>query len=182
MYSKFAKFNTRSNIMFPITAFIMLMLSVAMVIYSQTDRTAVKRYTKVPSGYLVVLRQGDNVFRELETFAMQENIPSANFSAMGQVDVTFGFFDPETKDYKPKDFKGVELASMIGTIAWKDGRPSIHSHAAAGDENFQSFGGHVLQASVSAGTLEIMLTIHDKRLERKKDEHLGADVLEIVQQ
>jgi predicted DNA-binding protein with PD1-like motif len=158
----------------------LLIMSVAHATYSQdTDKSTMKRYTKVPEGYLMVLHQGDNVFEQLEIFAQQENIPAANFTGMGFVDVTFGFFDFKTKQYDPKEFKGVELASMHGTIAWKEGKPNVHSHGVAGDKSFKAHAGHILSATVSTGSLEIMLIIHDKRLERKKDESIGADVLEI---
>jgi len=143
------------------------------------DKNEVKRYTKVPNGYLMVLRQGDNIFQSLENFAIQEKIPAANFSGMGFVDVTFGFFDLKTKQYDPKEFKGMELASMLGTIAWKDGKPSIHSHGVGGDKSFQAYGGHILSTTVSTGSVEIMIIIHDKPFQRKKDEALGADILEI---
>jgi predicted DNA-binding protein with PD1-like motif len=159
-----------------------LLISLTMIAtqsaYTQNTGTR-SRYIKVPSGYLMVLREGDNVFEQLENFARKENIPAANFTGMGFVDVTFGFFDFKTKEYKPKEFKQVELASMHGTIAWKDGQPSIHSHGVAGDKSFNAYAGHILSATVSTGSLEIMLMIHDKRFERKKDESIGADVLEI---
>lgn len=138
-----------------------------------------KRYTKVPDGYLMVLRMGDSVFDELEKFAKQEKIPAANFTGMGFADVTFGFFDSKTKEYTPKEFQKVELASMHGTIAWKDGKPSIHSHGVCGDQSFQAHAGHILSATVSTGSLEIMIVVHDKTLQRKKDELIGADVLQI---
>lgn len=137
------------------------------------------RYTKIPNGYLMVLRQGDDIIKQLEHFASQENIPSANFSGMGFVNITFGFFDQQTKTYTPKDFKDLELASMLGTIAYNDGKPSIHAHGVAGDKSFQTFGGHILQASVSTGSVEILITVHDKKFVRQKDEALGADVLQL---
>ncbi len=157
-----------------------LIVSITHAGYCQgVDNNTMKRYTKVPNGYLMVLRQGDNVFEQLENFAKQENIPSASFTGMGFVDVTFGFFDFKTKQYDPKEFKGVELASMHGTIASKDGKPSIHSHGVGGDKSFRAYAGHILSATVSTGSLEIMLVIHDKQFQRKKDEALGGDVLEI---
>ena len=90
-----------------------------------------KRYTKVNAGYLMVLRQNDNLLDQLEQFARDEKIPSANFTGMGFVDITFGFFDFKTKRYDPRDFKSVELVSMHGTIAWKK-RYSIDPCARSG--------------------------------------------------
>jgi len=143
----------------------------------QPPSKTMKKYTQVPAGYVMVLRQGDNLFDELKTLARAEKIPSAHLSGMGFVNITFGFFDFKEKKYNPKQFKDVELASMLGTIAWKDGDVSIHAHGVAGDKTFQTYGGHILDAQVSTGSLEILITVHPQRLERKHDEALGADVL-----
>jgi len=88
----------------------------------------VKRYVKVPAGYLMVLRQNDSVLGQLANFAQAEKIPSANFTGMGLVDITFGFFDFETKKYKPRDFKHVELVSMHGNDSLEE-RFNIYSCA-----------------------------------------------------
>ena len=138
-----------------------------------------KRYTKVNAGYLMVLRQNDNLLDQLEQFARDEKIPSANFTGMGFVDITFGFFDFKTKRYDPRDFKSVELVSMHGTIAWKKDTASIHAHGVVADKTFQAFGGHILNAVVGTGSVEILITVHDKMFERMKDESVGADVLNL---
>ncbi|TDE15410.1 PPC domain-containing DNA-binding protein [Dyadobacter psychrotolerans] len=152
-------------------------------IFSQTPNKAdKKRYTKVPAGYLMVLRQGDNILKELETFAEMEKIPAANFTGMGFVNMRFGFFNFETKEYDPKEFEGVELASMQGTIAWQKGKVSIHAHGVVTDKNFNAFGGHILSGSVGTGSVEIMLTIHDKKLERNFEDEIGANVLSLQPQ
>ena len=140
-------------------------------------QSPVKRYTKVPVGYLMVLRQHDNVLMQLENFARMEKIPSASFTGMGFVDITFGFFDFVTKKYEPKDFKSVELVSMHGTIAWKEDLASIHAHGVVADKTFQAFGGHILNANVGTGSVEILITVHDKNFQREKDSSIGADVL-----
>lgn len=138
-----------------------------------------KRYVKVPTGYLMVLRQGDSVLGKLEEFARQENLPSASFTGMGFVNIQFGFFNFSTKKYDPKEFNNVELASMHGTIAWQKGNVSIHAHGVVGDETFNAYAGHILSATVSTGSVEIMITVHDRRLEREQDEKLGANVLRL---
>jgi len=136
-----------------------------------------KRYIKVPEGYLMVLLQGDNIIKELENFAAVEKIPSANFTGMGFVNMTFGFFDFKKKEFDPKEFKDMELASMNGTIAWQKGKVSIHTHGVVTDKNFNAFGGHILNGTVGTGSLEIMILVHDQTLERKYEDYLGANVL-----
>ncbi|WP_253906535.1 PPC domain-containing DNA-binding protein [Chitinophaga sp. SYP-B3965] len=139
-----------------------------------------KRYTKVPVGYLMVLRQGDDVLAHIESLAVKEKIPSANFSGMGFVNARFGFFNFSTKEYEPKEFNNVELASMQGSIAWQDGKVSLHTHGVVTDKDFKAYGGHLLKAVVGTGSVEILVTVHDKKLERVLEQPLGANVLHIA--
>lgn len=138
-----------------------------------------KKYIKVPTGYLMVLRQGENVLKNIEDLAVAEKIQSANFSGMGFVNAKFGFFNFKTKEYEPKGFNDVELGSLNGSIAWQDGKPSLHTHGVVTDKNFEAHGGHLLDATVGTGSVEILITVHDKPLERLKEEPLGANVLQL---
>ncbi len=156
-----------------------LIALVGVTLNAQSSSDTSKRYTKVTSGYLMVLKQGDDILKKLEEFTIAENIPSANFTGMGFVNVQFGFFDAKSKKFIPKDFNDVEMASMHGSIAWQDGKVSIHTHGVVGDKNFNAFGGHILSGTVGTGSLEIMIIPHDKKLERKLDTQLGANVLDI---
>lgn len=164
--------------------YIMILSGVFFVVATCSGQTknqdTMKRYVKVPAGYLMVLKQGDDLMKELETFAGRERIPSANISGMGFVNISFGFFNFEKKKYEPKAFDNVELANMVGTIAWQQGKPSIHAHGVVAGRDFVAYGGHILSASVSTGSLEILITLHDKSFERKMDEQLGANVLDIT--
>jgi predicted DNA-binding protein with PD1-like motif len=144
---------------------------------AQKIQPDIPRYTKVPAGYLMVLRQGDDILKEIEQMTVKENIPSANFTGMGFVNMTFGFFNFKTKEYEPKEFKDMELANMVGSIAWQNGKPSIHAHGTVTGKNFKAYGGHILSGTVSTGSVEIIVTVHDKQLERVKEEPLGANVL-----
>jgi predicted DNA-binding protein with PD1-like motif len=144
---------------------------------AQKTQPDIPRYTKVPAGYLMVLRQGDDILKEIEDMTVKENIPSANFTGMGFVNMTFGFFNFKTKEYEPKEFKDMELANMVGSIAWQNGKPSIHAHGTVTGKNFKAYGGHILSGTVSTGSVEIIVTVHDKQLERVKEEPLGANVL-----
>jgi predicted DNA-binding protein with PD1-like motif len=68
---------------------------------------------------------------------------------------------------------------MHGTLAWKKDSVSVHAHGVVADKTFRAFGGHILEATVGTGSVEIFITVHDKIFERKKDESIGADVLSI---
>ncbi|MCK8491568.1 DNA-binding protein [Spirosoma sp. RP8] len=137
------------------------------------------KYMSTPTGYVMVLRQGDNVLYELEQLAVNEKIPSASFSGFGFVHPTFGFWNAEKKDYDPKSMRDTEMASMTGSIAWKDDKPALHVHGVVTDKNFNAFGGHILALEVGTGSVEITITVHKKRLEREVDQTTGAAVLRL---
>lgn len=155
------------------------MLSFALNVLAQGNVDTSKRYIRVPAGYLMVLRAGDDVLSSIEHLAKTENIASANFSGMGFVNAKFGFFNFKTKEYEPKEFKGVELGSMNGSIAWKDRQVSLHTHGIVTDKNFNAYGGHLLAATVGAGSVEILVITHPQKLNRKMEEPLGANVLSL---
>ena len=157
--------------------FFFVLFSMATTALAQTE-TEPKRYTKVANGYLMVLRQGDDIFKQLEAFAKSENIPSANFTGMGFASsITFGFFNSKTKKFEQQEFQKVEIASLSGSIAKKGANYSIHVHGVATGRDFAAHGGHMLSATVGTGSVEIMITVHDKAFERKFDSKISADVL-----
>ena len=137
------------------------------------------RYTKTPTGYLMVLRMGDNVFQELTKLAIAEKIPSASLIGIGFGNVKFGFWNKDKKDFDSKLLNNVEMASITGSLAWKNNQPSIHMHGVAGDATFKAYGGQILDFEVTTGSMEITVIVHPRRLERGIDPCIGANVLGI---
>ncbi|WP_439495966.1 PPC domain-containing DNA-binding protein [Bosea sp. (in: a-proteobacteria)] len=135
---------------------------------------------RTPTGHLMVLREGADVLAEIATLAEREAIPSASFVGMGFLsEVTFGFYDFGKKAFDPKSFRNVELASMTGTIAWQNGKPSIHAHGVVAGADFIGVGGHLLGLTVGTGSLEITIIRHETRLERIVDPGIKANILQL---
>ncbi|UPG88190.1 DNA-binding protein [Luteibacter aegosomaticola] len=145
--------------------------------------TSPSRFVPTPTGYLMVLTEGDDVLGNLERLARDCDIGAATFTGFGFVrTVTFGFFDFSARQYKPATFEACELASMTGTIAWKDDAPSIHAHGVACDAAFASHGGHLLALEVGTGSVEIAVVVAghgDRRLVRTVDPSIGANILRL---
>lgn len=157
---------------FLITLFLMNTLS--------AQQKEICRYTKTPTGFLMVLRENDDVLAQIENLAKTENIPSASFTGIGFArEATFGFYDFQAKKFNPKTFKKVEMGSLTGSIAWNEKGPSIHVHGVATDDKFEAYGGHLLSLHVGTGSMEIYITVHDKKLERKIEQPLNANVLQL---
>lgn len=71
------------------------------------------------------------------------------------------------------------MGSLTGSIAWNEKDPSIHLHGIATDEKFNAFGGHLLSLHVGTGSMEIYITVNDKKLERNVEQPLNANVLQL---
>ena len=128
----------------------------------------------------MVLRQGDDVLGELAALAANNRIPAATFFGLGFVaEARFGFFDFEIKDYVPRSYHDLEMASFTGSLAWKGGQPSVHAHGMGCDRSFGAVGGHVLGLTVGRGSFEITVLVHERRLERAMDAAIGANVLQL---
>lgn len=139
-----------------------------------------RRYIATPTGYLMVLREGDDVIACLEAITQAEDIPSASISGFGFVEkARFGFFNHGKGAYDPGDFRRLEITNLNGTLAWKDGRPSVHAHASGGDVLFGVVGGHALALTVGKGSFEITVIVHSERLERRVELSVGGNVLHL---
>ncbi|MBP1862075.1 PPC domain-containing DNA-binding protein [Rhizobium herbae] len=105
--------------------------------------TEQQRYIPTPDGFLMVLRQGDDMLARLGTLMVDEYIPSAMVSGFGFAgQITFGFLEFEAREYKPKSYENFEVTNLTGSLAWKDGKPLPHLHATAGSSSFEAVGGH----------------------------------------
>lgn len=138
------------------------------------------KYVVTPTGYLMVLTNKDNVIKSLSALAELENIPSATFFGIGFAGVvTFGFYDFDEKVFVPQSYANMELASLNGSIAWQNGKPSIHAHGTATGADYVAFGGHILDLEVGTGSIEITILRHDKRLQREIDPTIQANILQV---
>ncbi|WP_200845058.1 PPC domain-containing DNA-binding protein [Roseomonas sp. 18066] len=142
--------------------------------------TEQKRYIPTPTGFLMVLRQGDDLFAQLKALAEAEAIPAASITGFGFAGhVSFGFFDFDTAQYRPRDWRDVEIASLTGSLAWREGQPALHAHGVASDAEFRCFGGHLLGLVVGRGSLELTITLLPSWLERAIEPEIGAQVLQL---
>jgi predicted DNA-binding protein with PD1-like motif len=136
-----------------------------------------------PTGFLMVLTEGDDLFAELTALCARERIPSASFTGFGFAgSVTFGYFDFEKRTYRPHTYEEREMAGITGTLAWKDDAPSIHAHGMGGGPDFSAVGGHLLALSVGRGSLEVTITVHPQRLERTEEPSIGANILRLPEE
>jgi predicted DNA-binding protein with PD1-like motif len=121
--------------------------------------------------HVLVFDKSDEVIERLLGFAVREAVTAASFTGIGAFsDVTLGFFEPERNDYKriPLD-EQVEVLTLAGDIATKDGEPKVHAHVVVGKSDGTAWGGHLVEGHVWP-TLEVVLVESPAELKRTLDE------------
>jgi predicted DNA-binding protein with PD1-like motif len=133
-----------------------------------------------PKMFVLVFEDGDEVIGTLTEFARARGLSAAHFTAIGAFrEATLGYFDAVRKDYRKIPIREqVEVLSLIGDIALKDGEPKVHAHVVVGGADGAARGGHILEARVWP-TLELMLTETPKHLGRRHDEATGLALIDL---
>jgi len=130
--------------------------------------------------YLLRLEKGEEIVETLRRFARKVNLKAASLTGIGAVDrMTLGFFDPAAKEYRRYEHRGIiEILSLTGNVAWKDGECVVHAHVSAAEEKAGAMGGHLFSGTVSA-TVEIVVEPFATRIERALDEEVGLPLLDL---
>lgn len=128
--------------------------------------------------HVLVFDKGDEVVEQLLAFAEQEQVTAASFSGIGAFsDVTLGFF--ERKDYKRIPLaEQVEVLTLAGDIAVKDGEPQVHAHVVVGKADGTAWGGHLLEGHVWP-TLELVVVESPDEWRRTLDEETRLPLITI---
>jgi len=129
----------------------------------------------------VVLRldPGEEIVAGVRDIAERENIALAEISGLGAVrDIQVGVFYTNEKEYHANCFQGYyEITSLTGTITRMNGKPYLHLHLSAGDQEGHVIGGHLNAAIVSA-TAEIIIRIIPGSVGRRANEDIGLNLFD----
>jgi predicted DNA-binding protein with PD1-like motif len=134
-----------------------------------------------PKTCVLIFDTGDELASGLKSFASEQGMAAGSFKAIGAFSaVKLGWFDWEKKDYKTcVDLsEQVELLSLIGDIALKDGKPQVHAHVVIGKSDGTAHGGHLLEAHVRP-TCEVVLTESPKHLQKRIDPETGLALIRV---
>ena len=127
--------------------------------------------------YVIRMERGEEVMKTLAALCEREGIRLASVKAIGAVDrAVVGLYDVSAKTYHKKEFaEPMEIASLLGTVTEKDGKPYLHLHATLCDANMQAHGGHVNELCISA-TCEMVLRLLPGSVGRRLDEATGLNL------
>jgi predicted DNA-binding protein with PD1-like motif len=134
-----------------------------------------------PKTFVLVFETNDELSQALKKFAFEQKLASASFKAIGALSsVKLGWLNWETKKYEPSVSldEQVELLSLIGDVALKDGEPQVHAHVVIGKRDGTAHGGHLLQTHVRP-TCELVLTENAAHLKKEFDPAAGIALIKL---
>jgi uncharacterized protein len=134
-----------------------------------------------PRTFVLVFAAGDELASGLREFSQEQHLTAASFKGIGGLSsVRLAWFSRDRKVYEPAVSLDdqVELLSLIGSVALKDGEPFVHAHAVIGRSDGVAQGGHLLEAYVWP-TCEVVLTESPARLARFIDPDCGLALIRL---
>jgi len=124
--------------------------------------------------------KGEEIVSSLKKCCQEFNIVLGTVTGLGAAsEATIGLYNVGEKKYYSQKFQGdFEIAPLYGNITTMNGETYLHLHINLGDEKHNSYSGHLNEAVVGA-TFEGVIEIIDGRIERKLDNAIGLNVLDI---
>jgi predicted DNA-binding protein with PD1-like motif len=130
--------------------------------------------------FVVVLDTDEEAVDCLLRFARENGVSGGELTGLGAFrDVVLGFFDTQAREYERIRLdEQVEVVTLVGNFATKDGEPKLHGHVVVSKRDGTAWGGHLLEAHVRP-TLEVVVTEVPASLRRKTDPETGLPLLSL---
>jgi predicted DNA-binding protein with PD1-like motif len=130
--------------------------------------------------FALVFEPGDEVVSGLTGFAGRHRLAASHLTAIGAFSqAVLGYFDRDRRDYRRIPVtEQVEVLSLLGDVALKDGKPALHAHVVLGKADGSTVGGHLLEARVWP-TLEVILVESPAHLRRRHDPASGLALIDL---
>ena len=132
---------------------------------------------KLKRNLLIRVEQDSDLVQFITKIAEKREITAAAFTAIGAVKCAkLGFYDQENRKYREIMIDTPqEIASCVGNISLKNGKPFVHAHAVLAGEDGNTKAGHLIEAIVFAAEIHL-LELEGAKLERKRDEVTGLSL------
>jgi hypothetical protein len=141
---------------------------------------ATMRYAKLGETFLVRLETGEEIVGAIAEFARAHSIDAAAVSGIGSAyDVVLGYFDRAAKAYvRHPVAEEVEIVSLLGNLALKEGQPFPHLHVTVSGRDCQGQAGHLFEGKAAA-TCEVIVRPLPGYAQRTQDDATGLFLLDL---
>jgi predicted DNA-binding protein with PD1-like motif len=93
----------------------------------------------------VSLERGEDLLDGLNRAVEALGIEGATLQVIGGLEeARVGYFDPQTKEYRPTSTSHVEICAGLGNVSIRDGKPFIHLHLVLSGPDGTAVGGHAM--------------------------------------
>jgi predicted DNA-binding protein with PD1-like motif len=123
----------------------------------------------------VRLERDSDLLESLNRSAAELGIDAGTVQVIGAVsELVLGYFNQQKKEYEPHHFTGgFEIASGLGNVSLKDGKPFVHMHLVCAERDASTVGGHLME-----GTTVYLGEAYFRQLggaapEREQDDDIG---------
>ena len=132
--------------------------------------------------YLLRLETGEEVISSLRNFASSYCIGFGALRAIGTFQrVTLGYYNTDTRSYQHRELEEpVEVLNMTGNISkGEDGQRIVHAHVTVGRSDYNTLGGHVVEATVGP-TVEVVIDTAPTTIRRRHDPDTGLELWDLT--
>lgn len=118
---------------------------------------------------LIRAKHDSDLVRFITRLAEASGITAAEFTAIGALKrAKLGYYDQKKHEYREIIVDSPhEIASCIGNISVKNGKPFVHAHAVLAGEDGNTKAGHLVEGIVFAA--EVHIHELDGKLERRHE-------------
>ena len=126
---------------------------------------------------IIRAEQNSELLQFINKIAEEAKITTATFTAIGALKYAkIGFYDQEKHEYQQITLDSPhEIASCLGNISIKDGKPFIHAHVVLANEAGSVKAGHLLEGVIFASEIHLY-ELKGPKLERNYDEATGLSL------
>ncbi|MFE9690242.1 PPC domain-containing DNA-binding protein [Micromonospora sp. NPDC005806] len=127
---------------------------------------------------VVVCDKGEEAVTAVGAALREQGFRAARVTAVGGfAEAEVGWFDRDTGDYRRIPVaEQVEVLSLLGDVAERDGDPVLHVHAVLGRSDGGTVGGHLLRGQVWP-TLEVIISEVAPELAKQVDPETGLALI-----
>ena len=138
------------------------------------------KFKKIKDIYFIRLERGEHIIESLKNFCTKNKIKCGYLFGIGAVDeVELAHYIVENKKYTTKILKQpLEIISMNGNITTMNKEVYLHCHITLSDEKMKAIAGHLKEGIISA-TCEIVLVKLNATVNRKHDDFIGLNLMEL---
>ncbi len=138
------------------------------------------KFKKTENTYIIRLDRNEKIIESIKSFCTKNDIKCGYFFGIGALDeVELAHYIADNKKYTSKVFKQpLEITHLTGNITTMDNGVYLHCHITLGDKDMKAISGHLKEGKIAA-TCEIILVKLDMEINRKYDDFIGLNLLDI---